>query len=62
MKTEESSLPIITQFVSFVIYNGTPSQAMLLMEHLRSEAKRIDRHLADPRHTWNNVQQKDTNE
>ena len=37
------------------IQNGTADEAIALMEHLRAEAARLDRIIADPRHVWNRV-------
>lgn len=39
------------------IATGTADEAITLMEHLRNQALRLDRIIADPRHTWNRIKQ-----
>ena len=46
---------IISQLVTSVIHHETADEAIRLMNLLRYEAKRLDRHLADPRHKWNRI-------
>jgi len=46
---------IVVRWVNRVIGDGTADEAMNLMEHLRAEAMRLDRRLADPRHEWNRI-------
>jgi hypothetical protein len=49
----------ITWRVGEVIQAGTAEDAIELMNHLRDQALRLDRHLADPRHVWNRVETKE---
>lgn len=37
------------------IATGTADEAIQLMEHLRTQAARLDRLIADPRHLWNRI-------
>lgn len=46
---------VVSRWVNSVIRTGSTQEAIELMNHLRSEAMRLDRHLADPRHEWNSV-------
>lgn len=46
---------IISRLVSSTIRHGTTEEAVELMNHLRAEALRLDRHLANPRHKWNQI-------
>lgn len=46
---------IISRWVSSIIQRGNATEAVELMNHLRAEALRLDRHLANPRHEWNNI-------
>mgnify|MGYP003661111571 CR=1 FL=1 len=46
---------IISQLVTSVIQHETSDEAIRLMNLLRYEAMRLDRHLADPRHQWNSI-------
>lgn len=50
---------IVVRWVDRVIGSGTAVDAILLMEHLRAQATRLDRELADPRHDWNRVRDGD---
>ena len=46
---------IVSELVTYVIENETGDEAIRLMNLLRYEATRLDRHLADPRHIWNTI-------
>lgn len=45
----------ISMIVDHCLVNDSVDQAIKLMEHLRRQALRLDRHLADPSHPWNTV-------
>lgn len=46
---------LIESEIDDVVEFGTADEAMHIMGVLRSQATRIDRRLADPKHEWNRV-------
>jgi hypothetical protein len=55
MQNDTEIPSVVQRLVDTMINFGTADEAMTLMTHLRDEAQRLDRHLADPRHQWNRI-------